>query len=136
MVYHFVRSRVSALYVPVIRIPLFSSLVKILLIVLSPKNGKLDFQLDRPHFCYALWSDARGQFYIGVTDEVSRRCDQHNTGISQWTRGKGPWRVVWCQKFANLSEARQFERRLKRQRGGAGFFTLTGLDRDCFSRAR
>jgi hypothetical protein len=31
--------------------------------------------------------DAR--FYIGLSDDVVRRINQHNVGISRWTRGEG-----------------------------------------------
>jgi putative endonuclease len=68
-----------------------------------------------------------GRFYIGLTDDVGRRVEQHNTGISKWTSGRGPWTLIWQSEARSLSEARKLELLLKRQKGGAGFYRITGL---------
>jgi len=68
-------------------------------------------------------------FYIGLSDDVARRIDQHNLGLSKWTHGKGPWKLIWKSESMNLSEARKLELLLKRQKGGEGFYRLTGLPR-------
>ena len=70
-----------------------------------------------------------GRFYVGLTDDISRRLDQHNQGISQWTRSKGPWELVWQSNDMELSAARKLENRLKRQGRGTGFYAITGLRR-------
>jgi predicted GIY-YIG superfamily endonuclease len=70
-----------------------------------------------------------GKFYIGTTDDVARRLQQHNHGESRWTRGRGPWRMVWQSEDLSLSEARKLENRMKRQKGGHGLFHLTGVRR-------
>ena len=70
-----------------------------------------------------------GKFYIGLSDDVGRRVDQHNIGESRWTRGKGPWRLIWQSAEMNLSSARKLELLLKRQKGGDGFYRLIGLSR-------
>ena len=77
---------------------------------------------------YVLENQA-GQFYIGVTANVTRRLNQHNAGVSKWTKGRGPWRVAWQSESLPLSAARKLENRLKRQGRGRGFFSLTGLRR-------
>jgi predicted GIY-YIG superfamily endonuclease len=66
---------------------------------------------------------------VGVTDNVARRTKQHNVGVSNWTRGKGPWTLVWEKSGLTLSQARKLEVQLKRQKGGDGFFRMTGLKR-------
>jgi putative endonuclease len=83
---------------------------------------------DAIYSVYVLKNPA-GRFYIGVTDNVCRRVIQHNSGISNWTRGKGPWALVFEKNGMNLSAARKFEIELKRQKGGDGFFRVTGLGR-------
>ena len=55
----------------------------------------------KPYFAYVLWSDSRRCFYIGVTENVEQRLADHNTGISKWTKGKGPWEVVFQKEVSN-----------------------------------
>ena len=68
-----------------------------------------------------------GKFYIGLSGDVDRRITQHNTGVSKWTRGKGPWTLIWQSDDLSLSEARKLENRLKRQKAGHGLLHLLGI---------
>jgi putative endonuclease len=71
-----------------------------------------------------------GRFYIAFTRDLSGRVAQHNSGLSKWTKRRGPWQMVWTSESVSFSEAKNLELRLKRQKGGAGFYRLTGLSRD------
>jgi putative endonuclease len=71
----------------------------------------------------------RGGFYIGFSENVDIRLQQHNAGMSRSTRGRGPWRIVWQSDFLTSSAARELELELKKQKGGNGFYQLTGLQR-------
>ena len=81
------------------------------------------------YYCYIIQSQTSSKYYIGVTDGIPRRVEQHNNGISKWTENRGPWVLVWHKEFKDLSEARKFENKLKRQKGGDGFYTITGLEK-------
>ena len=70
-----------------------------------------------------------GRFYIGLSEDVLVRLEQHNSGKSNWTRFRGPWVLVWTSEYLSLSEARKLETLLKRQKSGDGFFRMTGLKR-------
>ena len=70
-----------------------------------------------------------GKFYIGPSDDVARRVQQHDAGQSQWTKGRGPWTIVWQSEESSLTDARKLENRLKRQGRGKGFYAITGLHR-------
>jgi putative endonuclease len=70
-----------------------------------------------------------GRFYIGLSENVATRLIQHNAGVSQWTRSRGPWTLVWMSDAMSLTDARRLEVWLKRQKGGDGFFRHTGLVR-------
>ena len=70
-----------------------------------------------------------GKFYIGLSDDIDGRINQHNVGHSKWTRGKGPWTLIWQSEEMNLSSARKLELLLKRQKGGDGFYRMIGLPR-------
>jgi putative endonuclease len=70
-----------------------------------------------------------GRLYIGLTENVEVRLQQHNSGVSTWTRHRGPWELLWTKEFSTLSEAKRFETLLKKQKGGAGLYRLTELPR-------
>ena len=59
--------------------------------------------------------NAEGKFYIGLSDDVEQRLKQHNSGQSRWTKGRGPWVIVWESEMLSLTGARRLENRLKRQ---------------------
>jgi len=80
------------------------------------------------YYVYILKNPA-GKFYIGISIDPKARLQQHNRGESKWTKGRGPWSLVWCSAPTTLSEARKLENLLKQQKGGDGFYRLTGLVR-------
>jgi putative endonuclease len=60
---------------------------------------------------------------------MKSRLEQHNAGVSKWTKGKGPWTLLWTKGPFTLGEARKLENLLKRQKGGDGLYQITGLPR-------
>ena len=82
--------------------------------------------MDKNYQVYVLQNDG-GRFYTGLSEDVQHRLEQHNQGVSKWTRGRGPWKLVWTSPQMSLSEASKLEKLLKRQKGGGGFYRLTGL---------
>jgi putative endonuclease len=75
---------------------------------------------------YMLQSGA-GKFYIGFSENVALRVQQHNAGLTRSTRARGPWKLAWQSDVLKLSDARRLELDLKRQKGGNGFCQKTGL---------
>jgi putative endonuclease len=73
--------------------------------------------------------NSEGRYYIGLSENVDKRLSDHNAGISKWTKLRGPWALVWTGAEMDLSAARKLENLLKRQKGGVGFFKITGLAR-------
>jgi putative endonuclease len=43
------------------------------------------------------------------------------------TGSNGPWALIWTSQPLNLGEACKLENLRKRQKGGAGFYRITGL---------
>ncbi len=70
-----------------------------------------------------------GRLYIGVSEDIQIRLNDHNTGVSQWTKCRGPWELVWTSNEMSLGEALKLEKLLKRQKGGSGLYRLTGIPR-------
>ena len=83
--------------------------------------------VSKTYRVYILQNPAR-RHYIGLSEDVATRLLQHNAGTSKWTAKYRPWTLVWQSDEQSLSEARKLETLLKRQKGGKGFFQLTGLD--------
>src|SRR5207237_171869 len=82
-------------------------------------------RMSATYHVYVLRNPHR-QLYIGLSEDVRQRVEQHNLGFSKWTRGRGPWELIWQGKAMSLSNARKLELLLKRQKGGDGFYRLAG----------
>ncbi|MDX2080814.1 MAG: GIY-YIG nuclease family protein [Terrimicrobiaceae bacterium] len=64
-----------------------------------------------------------GKLYIGQTDRLEWRLQQHNDPAHTLTRTtkrfRGPWTLVYCEEFASRSEAFMREKALKSGQGRA-----------------
>ena len=70
-------------------------------------------------YVYALFSPSSGKIYIGQTEDLNKRINEHNgvTDLKQWTHKYKPWEVFYDEKCATRSRAMQREKQLK---SGAG----------------
>lgn len=71
------------------------------------------------YFVYLLASERNQLRYVGITDNVNRRLEVHNSGGSSFTAPHRPWRLVVAVEFPTELRARQFERYLKTGSGRA-----------------
>ena len=68
-------------------------------------------------FVYILASRYRGTMYVGVTSDLSRRMGEHKSGaIPGFTKRYKVNRLVYCEPYTSIDEARTREHRLKRWR--------------------
>ena len=66
------------------------------------------------HYVYMLQSEADpDRFYVGLTTDLKRRFDEHNSGKSIHTNKYIPWKLVTYIAFSNREKAEKFERYLK-----------------------
>ena len=66
-------------------------------------------------YVYIVTNKPMGTLYIGVTDDLPRRMEQHRTNTSpSFTRRYNCNRLVWFERFENLHQARAFERQMKK----------------------
>jgi predicted GIY-YIG superfamily endonuclease len=65
---------------------------------------------------YILKSEKKRWYYVGSTNDVSRRINEHNMGKVFATRNFVPLTNVYIKNFETEKEAREFERRIKKQR--------------------
>lgn len=70
-----------------------------------------------------------GMRCIGLSEDVHIRLRQHNNGESKWTAKHRPWHHIWIGGKLSLGDARKLENKLKRAKGGNGFYRITGLPR-------
>ncbi len=69
--------------------------------------------LERPWFVYLLRC-ADDSLYTGITNDLVRRCRQHNTGrASRYTRGRRPVRLVYQEAHATRGQALRREAAIK-----------------------
>ncbi|MCF7812840.1 GIY-YIG nuclease family protein [Candidatus Gracilibacteria bacterium] len=62
-------------------------------------------------------SNPQGILYKGITENITRRLEQHNQGKSRWTREKGPWRVIYQEEYTTKKEALKREKFFKSGKG-------------------
>jgi putative endonuclease len=68
----------------------------------------------RDVFIYMLASKPHGTLYIGVTNDLVRRCAEHRAGeIPGFTRRHHVKQLVWFETTPNISAAIQREKTLK-----------------------
>jgi putative endonuclease len=65
------------------------------------------------YWVYILYSDNFKRFYIGQTNDLSKRLRRHNDGYEKSTSPFIPWRLVCKIQKDSRSEAVILERKLK-----------------------
>ena|SRR5581483_10128739 len=69
------------------------------------------------YWVYMLASRKHGTLYVGVTNSLERRIDQHRRDLLRgFTKTYGVHKLVWFQGFGDVTYAIDFEKRLKRWR--------------------
>ncbi len=65
------------------------------------------------YYVYVLRSKRDGVWYTGFTDNLRKRFNEHNDGVAGWTRGRGPFELIYGEFSKNVADARSRERYLK-----------------------
>ncbi len=66
------------------------------------------------YYVYIIKSFQSDVFYKGSTSDFNRRLIEHNEGKNDYTKGRGPWQLIFVQEFETKSEALVKEKKLKR----------------------
>ena len=77
------------------------------------RNGTKGTWFYNMYWVYILRSKSNNKFYVGCTDNIIRRVKEHNLGLSKYTKGKGPWVIIYPDEFKSLSDARKREKQIK-----------------------
>lgn len=66
-----------------------------------------------PHYVYILESDVDGDKYVGCTNNLKRRLDDHNNGKVFSTKFRKPFKLIHCEIMINQQDAYAREKFLK-----------------------
>ncbi|MBL8121394.1 GIY-YIG nuclease family protein [Candidatus Saccharibacteria bacterium] len=76
------------------------------------------------YYVYILQSVEFQRYYVGHTDDVSRRLAEHNSGHTPSTKPYAPWRIVYTESYTTKQDAYKRERQIKSYKGGRAFKAL------------
>ncbi|MEP2777306.1 MAG: GIY-YIG nuclease family protein [Luteolibacter sp.] len=72
------------------------------------------------HYVYILRSTVdRDRFYVGLTQNLEQRLNQHNQGDTLNTKSLAPWQIETATAFRDSTKAIAFEKYLKSHSGRA-----------------
>ena len=66
---------------------------------------------------YAVRSKSRNYIYIGLTNNLDRRLNQHNKGYNRTTKPYRPFELIYTKEFPDRIQARAHEKYLKSTKG-------------------
>ncbi|MDD4178477.1 MAG: GIY-YIG nuclease family protein [Candidatus Margulisbacteria bacterium] len=69
------------------------------------------------YIVYVLSSLAAKKSYVGMTDDIDRRLNEHNAGKSSYTSRHMPWKLVYKEEYVSIMDARKREEYLKSTSG-------------------
>lgn len=68
---------------------------------------------DRFYYVYLLQSIKSGKWYTGYTSNLRKRFNQHQNNESGYTKGRGPFRLIYYESCLNEDDAKARELYLK-----------------------
>ena len=69
-------------------------------------------------YIYLLKSLKTQKIYIGYTNNLRRRFEQHNNGENKSTKFQKPWKLIYYEAFLSKSDAMTREKKLKHHARG------------------
>ena len=70
------------------------------------------------YYVYLIRSETLGQYYIGQTNDLRRRLQEHNSGESNWTSRAKDWKLIYYEAFTSRNLAMKREYKLKHNSRG------------------
>ena len=64
-------------------------------------------------YTYLLRSKKDKKLYIGLTNDLKRRVQEHNSGLSKSTQFRRPFELVYYEAYKSEKDARKREENLK-----------------------
>ena len=67
-------------------------------------------------FTYILYSTSLNKYYIGSTEDLARRLDEHNRGKGNFTSKGTPWQLVYSEEYSSKANAFKRELAIKKRK--------------------
>lgn len=65
------------------------------------------------YYVYVLKSNLYGSWYIGISQDPSKRLKEHNAGSSKYTKGRRPYVLIYTEICKDRQAAREKEKYYK-----------------------
>ncbi|MFH1402575.1 MAG: GIY-YIG nuclease family protein [Patescibacteria group bacterium] len=66
------------------------------------------------YYIYVLKSKTDDSLYIGYTNDLKRRFEEHNSGKNKSTKFKIPFELIYYEAYKSSSDAKYREKNMKR----------------------
>ncbi|MBI2034453.1 MAG: GIY-YIG nuclease family protein [Candidatus Levybacteria bacterium] len=73
----------------------------------------MDHVRDKFYYVYLIQGLKSAKWYTGYTNDLRNRFDQHQSNKSKYTKGRGPFRLIYYEACLNEFDAKARERYLK-----------------------
>ena len=70
-------------------------------------------------YVYVLCSKKDGKWYTGYTSDLRKRFNQHSNNEGGYTKGRGPFELIYYEAYKNNLDARSRELQIKSGPGKA-----------------
>ena len=84
-------------------------------------TGASENKKRKMFFVYILQSLKDSKRYIGSTNDISRRLEEHNEGRVKYIRNRIPFKLVHVEEYNTKEEALQREKYIKSRKGKLDF---------------
>ena len=68
---------------------------------------------DKFYYVYILQSMKNKKWYTGFTNDLRRRFSEHRRNLSTYTKGRGPFKLIYYEASLHEEDARAREKYLK-----------------------
>jgi len=75
-------------------------------------------------YVYVLRIKNTGRYYIGQTQDLTKRLEKHQRGETKSMKNRGAFELVYVEKCSSRSEAMKREKEIKSYKGGEAFRRL------------
>ena len=69
------------------------------------------------YFVYTLYSKRLDRLYIGQTQNLDKRVNEHRNGLSKFTSRTSDWELIYSENCETRRQAMKRERQLKSHKG-------------------